>query len=32
VRRGERPLRVQTAFAPAGYPATIDQPHGDRVR
>jgi S-DNA-T family DNA segregation ATPase FtsK/SpoIIIE len=30
VRRGERPLRVQTAFTPAGYP--VHPPHGDRVR
>jgi S-DNA-T family DNA segregation ATPase FtsK/SpoIIIE len=33
VRRGERPLHVQTAFTPAGYPAVTDHPpHGDRVR
>jgi S-DNA-T family DNA segregation ATPase FtsK/SpoIIIE len=33
VRRGERPLRVQTAFTPAGYPAVTEHPpHGDRVR
>ncbi len=33
VRRGERPLRIQTAFTPAGYPAaSVQSPHGDRVR